>query len=160
LLSSTAKRVVVYRFDRQPLEGFVNPGTFLLKDCVEFLTTEGAVQAVPYNDLKVVCFVGEPARFDLFESTLVFERRPRMPGLWTRFTLRDGDQIDGVLPSNLIEWPSQGYIIIPPRASVLRQRIFIPRQALKKTELQGVIGSAKDKMKQRAAAADQLKMFD
>ncbi|MGA8596420.1 MAG: hypothetical protein WB676_17050 [Bryobacteraceae bacterium] len=160
MVSSTAKRVVAYRFDRQPLEGFVNPATFLLNDGVEILTVTGVVQTIPYTELKAVCFVSEPGRCDLFDSHPVFERRPRLPGLWTRFILRDGDEIDGVLPHNLADWPKQGYVIIPPRASAPRQRIFIPREALKKTELQGVIGTIRAKSSQKKPSSDQLKMFD
>jgi hypothetical protein len=160
LVSSTAKRVVAYRFDRQPFEGFVNPATFLLADGVEILSVNGIVQTIPYTELKAVCFVSEPGRLDLFDSHPVFERRPRLPGLWTRFTLRDGDQIDGILPHNLAEWPKQGYVFVPPHASAPRQRIFIPREALKKTELQGVIGAFQGKSKQKKLPDDQLKMFD
>lgn len=160
MVSSTAKRVVVYRFDRQPLEGFVNPATFLLAGAVEILSMDGAVQTVPYSELKAVCFVGEGARADLFDSNHVFERLPRMPGLWARFTLRDGNQIDGILPHNLADWPKEGYFIVPPRASSLRQRIFIPREALKATELRGVIGTAAGKVKTRKGEGDQLKMFE
>lgn len=152
--------MVAYRFDRQPLEGFVNPTTFLLKDGVEILTPGGTVQAIPYSELKAVCFVGEPGRLDLFQSNHKFDRRPRIPGLWTRFTLRDGDQMDGILPHNLAEWPREGYMITPPRASLTRQRIFIPREALSKTELQGVIGPAKGKVSHPPAGSDQLKMFE
>jgi hypothetical protein len=160
LVSSTAKRVVVYRFDRQPLEGFVNPVTFLLAGAVEILSVEGAVQTVPYAELKAVCFVGEGAQADLFDSNHVFERRPRMPGLWARFTFRDGNQIDGILPHNLADWPKEGYFIVPPRASSLRQRIFIPREALKTTELRGVIGAGTGKAKTGKGEGDQLKMFE
>jgi hypothetical protein len=160
LLSSTAKRVVAYRFDRQPLEGFVNPATFLLPDGVELITMAGAVEVVPYAQLKAVCFVGEPGHFDLFQSDHFFTRRPRNPGLWTRFTLRDGDRIDGILPHNLSDWPRQGYMATPPRASAVRQKIFIPREAIQITELQGVIGLAKDKAKPGKQPAGQLKMFE
>jgi hypothetical protein len=158
LVSSTAKRVVAYRFDRQPVEGFVNPATFLLNDGVEILTVSGTVQTIPYGELKAVCFVNEPGRSDLFGVQRFFERRPRLPGLWTRFTLRDGDQIEGVLPHNLVDWPKQGYVTVPPRA--LGQRVFIPREALKKTELQGVIGAFQGKLKQKKAGEDQLRMFE
>lgn len=152
--------MVAYRFDRQPFEGFVNPATFLRDDGIEMLTVTGTVQTIPYTELKALCFVSEPGRRDLFDSHPIFERRPRLPGLWTRFILRDGDEIDGVLPHNLADWPKQGYVIVPPRAAAPRQRIFIPREALKRTELQGVIGAIQAKSKQKKPPADQLKMFD
>jgi hypothetical protein len=164
LASSTAKHVVVYRFERQPVDGFVNPTTFLLADGIELLTKSGAVQTIPYSELKAVCFIGEPSRSDLFETPVLFERRPRIPGLWTRFTLRDGDQIDGVLPHNLADWPAAGFMFTPPRAPSLGQRVFVPRNALAHTEFQGVIdvaAGAKAKPSKKPPVRDgQLEMFE
>jgi hypothetical protein len=158
--SNSAKRVVAYRFERQPLEGFVHPSTFLLASGVELLTLSGAVQAISFADLKAVCFAGEPARFDLFEVHPLFERRPRFPGLWTRFTLKDGARIDGILPHNLAEWPAAGFLFTPPRASGARQRVFIPREALMKSEFQGLIGAGGPKLRQPKLFEDQLQMFE
>lgn len=141
----------------------MNPATFLLPASIELLTRAGNVQTIPYSELKAVCFIGEPSRFDLFDAPALFERRPRLPGLWTRFTLRDGDQIDGILPHNLAEWPASGFIFTPPRASSLRQRVFVPREALSRTEFQGVVGiaaSAREKPSRKPAAEGQLEMFD
>jgi hypothetical protein len=163
LASSTAKHVVAYRFERQPVEGYVSPATFLLSSGIELLTKEGNVHAIPYSELKALCFIGEPSRFDLFDTSGLFERRPRLPGLWTRFTLRDGDQIDGVLPHNLAEWPSTGFMFTPPRASTLRQRVFVPRDAIARTELLGVIGigtGAREKPGRKPLQEGQLEMFD
>lgn len=121
---------------------------------------EGSVEVIPYAQLKAVCFVAEPGHSDLFQTDRFFARRPRLPGLWTRFTLRDGDRIDGILPHNLSDWPRQGYMATPPRASALRQKMFIPREAIQATELQGVIGVAKEKTKPNKQSAGQLRMFD
>jgi len=163
LASSTAKHVVAYRFERPPVEGFANPAAFLFSTGIELLTRAGSVQTIAYQELKAVCFIGEPARFDLFEAHTLFERRPRMAGLWTRFTLRDGDQIDGILPHNLAEWPAGGFLFTPPRASSVRQRVFVPREALSRTEFQGVIGiaaNAREKPSRKPPPEGQLEMFD
>lgn len=156
--------MVAYRFERQPVQGFVNPATFMLVDGIELLTTSGTVHTIPYSELKAVCFIGEPSRFDLFDAPVLFERRPRIPGLWTRFTLRDGDQIDGILPHNLAEWPPAGFMFTPPRAPSLGQRVFVPRDALTHSEFQGVIGvaaGAKEKPPKRPPLGEgQLEMFD
>lgn len=163
MASSTAKHVVAYRFERQPVEGYVNSATFLDLPALELLTKAGSVQTIPISELKAVCFTGEPARFDLFDADLLFERRPRMPGLWTRFTLRDGDRIDGILPHNLRDWPAKGFIFIPPRAPVIGQRVFVPREALTRTEFQGVIGVAaarREKPVRKPPAQGQLEMFE
>lgn len=159
--TSTAKRVVLYRFDRQSLEGIVNPASYLLEGGVELLSLDGAISAVPYTDLKALCFVSESGDPRLFADHNLFERRPRVPGLWTRFTFLDGDQLDGILPHNLLEWPAQGYIITPPHPTPLRQRIFVPRPALKRTDLHGVVGvSAIGRAPRKSEIPGQLGMFD
>lgn len=162
--SSTAKRVVLYRFDRQPVEGIVNPSGYLLDDHIELITVTGSLQGVRYAEFKALCFISEGGRADLFAEHPLFERRPKVPGLWTRFTFRDGDRLDGILSHNLLEWPSAGYLITPPRAGATRQRVFIPRAALVGTELRGVVGRssvAVNRKKTDDSGPDsQLRMFD
>lgn len=148
--TSTTKRVVLYRWDRQPIQAIVNPTAYLLDDRIEWITTEGRLDSCSVAECKVVCFVSENAKPDLFTEHNLFERRPSVPGLWTRFTFRDDQVLDGILPHNLLEWPQAGYMITPPQARGSRQRVFIPRLALKSTELRGVVGgpgivSPKDK---------------
>ena len=155
--------MIVYRFDRQPVEGMVHPGAYLLAAGIELITVGGSLQNTPFEELKAVCFVSEVGR-DLFEEDKMFERRPKVPGLWTRFTFRDGDQLDGILSHNLLEWPEAGYLITPPHAGATRQRVFLPRAALIGTELRGVVGRSAVASKQRAVPKqgerDQLSMFE
>ena len=163
--ASTVKRVVLYRFDRQPLEGIVNPSTYLLDNGLELITLDGNLQIVAYTEVKALCFVSEAGRADLFTEHNLFERRPKVPGLWTRFMFRDGDRLDGILSHNLLDWPERGYFITPPRASPTRQRVFVPRAALVGTELRGVVGRSLVASGQRRKKAvngrgDQLTMFD
>jgi hypothetical protein len=155
--SSTTKRVVLYRFDRQPLEGIINPSAYLLPESVELITAGGTIQSIPYREAKALCFVVDFGAADLFLHHRFFERRPRVAGLWTRFTFLDGEQLDGILPHNLLEWPVQGYLILPPRASASRQKVFVPRAALRATELRGVVGVSS--AKQKRTGEDQLEMF-
>lgn len=140
--SSTTKRVVLYRFNRPPLEGYVNSGSYLLETGIEFITLEGNLQSSAYAEAKALCFVSGTGEDDLFRTDKVFERRPKIAGLWTRFWFRDGDRLDGVLAHNLLDWPAAGYLLTPPKASAARQRVFIPRAALAGTELRGVVGKA------------------
>ena len=163
--SSTVKRVILYRFDRQPLEGFINPSAYLLDNRIELITLTGNLQTIPYTEVKAVCFVSEAGEADLFTDHSVFERRPKVPGLWTRFTFRDGDRLDGILSHNLLDWPEPGYIITPPRAGATRQRVFVPRAALVSTELRGVVGSSTvaaggRKKKTAITAGGQMSIFD
>ena len=162
---STVKRIVLYRWDRLPVEGLVNPSGYLLNDRVEWITPDGKLQLLPLAECKAVCFVSESAKPDLFTGHNLFERRPKVPGLWTRFTFRDGEVLDGILSHNLLEWPESGYFITPPKARANRQRVFIPRAALAGTELRGVVGtplqgSFKKSGQKVAPGGGQLSMFD
>ncbi len=164
MAASTSKRIFIYRFDRQPLEGVVNPMACFLDKEVEMITTQGAFIAIAYSEIKALCFVSEHAQPDLFDVHPFFERRPKAPGLWTRFTFRDGAKMDGVLSHNLLEWPERGYFVTPPHAGTHRQRVFIPRQALIQTELRGVVGTSagqvEGRLKSPQPAARQIPMFD
>jgi hypothetical protein len=160
------KRALLYRFDRRPVEAVVDPGCYLQGAHIELITIGGNLQAVPYADVKALCFASDPGREDLFRLYSLFERRPKVPGLWTRFTLRDGDRIDGMLSHNLIEWPATGYLITPPRADASRQLVFIPRAAITSTELLGVVGisalseAAVRRRREESKKAGQLTIFD
>ena len=163
--SSTRKRALLYRFDRQPAEVIVSPGTYLLDHALEFITPDGLLHQVPFVDAKALCFFSELGPPDLFSNHPFFERRPKMPGLWTRFTFRDGDQLDGILSHNLIEWPAAGYLLTPAHAGAGRQRVFVPRAAVIGTELRGVVGRSNVATRQPGkptaeGANDQLRMFD
>ena len=138
----------------------------MLDNRIELITLNGNLQTIPYTEVKAVCFVSEGGEADLFTEHSVFERRPKVPGLWTRFTFRDGDRLDGILSHNLLDWPEAGYLITPPRAGATRQRVFVPRAALVSTELRGVVGSsalaivADRKKKGTITGGGQLSMFD
>jgi hypothetical protein len=161
----TTKRIVLYRFDRQPLEGFGGVGPFAPGMEIELMSISGNLQVVAFAEVKAMCFVSEAGQADLFTEHTLFARRPKQPGLWTRFTFRDGDQLDGLLSHNLLEWPEAGYSAVPPRAGATRQRVFIPRLAVTGTELRGVVGKstpAKRQGRKRMVQGDanQLIMFE
>ena len=164
--SSTAKRLILYRFDRPPSEALVHAGAYLLATGVELMTSDGNLQLIDYKDVKALCFATEGAPADLFSAQTTFERRPKTPGLWTTFRLRDGDVLEGILPHNLLEWPTQGFLLTPPRSGTYRQRVFLPRLAVSETMLRGTVGSAGQaairvaKKGEAPEAARQLSMFD
>ena len=138
-------------------------GGFLPGPALEFISLTGAFQAVEHAEVKAICLVSESGEPDLFTYHNRFERRPKVPGLWTRFSFRDGDQLDGILSHNLLEWPELGFSLIPPRAGPTRQRVFVPRHALSTTELRGVVGRSPVAVKFSKAAGrqgDQLSIFE
>ena len=143
----------------------MNPGSYLQETGVELITLDGNLQTIPYTEMKALCFASEAGLPDLFTVHNLFERRPKVPGLWTRFTFRDRDRLDGILPHNLLDWPEPGYLITPPQAGATRQRVFLPRGALIGTELRGVVGTSLVAAGQRKKEASpdrggQLRMFD
>jgi len=109
----TAKRVFLYRFDRLPIEGFASGS--LSGGPLEVITQGGSLQALQASEIKAICFASEGGKADLFTADPLFVRRPKLPGLWARFTFRDGEKLDGVLPHNLLEWPEGGYLLVPPK---------------------------------------------
>jgi hypothetical protein len=156
--SSTAKKVIVRRFDRETLFGFVNQYSYLQPHNIELLTPEGALTLLPYDDVKSVCFVKD---FEAeAESRRVFLTRPKMDGLWIRMVFRDGEVMDGVLPNNLLAWEFAGFTVTPPEPDANNQRVFVPRQALQSVQVLGVVGSPlRGKRRKAAPSADQPTLF-
>jgi hypothetical protein len=157
--ASTAKKTVIRRFDRESLQGYVNPQTYLLSEGVEFLTPSGSIIVLPYAEVKTVIFVKE------FESSTeaakLFQTRPKMDGLWVRMTFRDGDVMDGILPNNPVKWEIQGYLVTPPEPYANNQKLFVPRQALSSMSILGVVGSPLTRTKkQKLDLKDQPTLFD
>ncbi len=163
--SSTAKHLILYRFDRQPVEALVHADAYLLAAGIEVMLRDGNLQIIDYKSVKALCFAADGAPADLFTTPTSFERRPKTPGLWVSFRLRDDAVLEGVLPHNMLEWPEQGYFLTPPRANSYRQRVFLPRQAVRETALLGLVGKASSLESKAARRVDldpgrQLSMFD
>ena len=157
MASSTTKKALVRRFDRESLAGYVNPYSYLQLNGIELLLADGNVQSVPYADIKTLAFVRD------FESTgetpRTFNTRPKMDGLWVRFEFRDGDVLEGILPNNLLQVESYGFLAIPPNPA-RDQRIFIPRSALRSVAVLGVVGSPLNRRKEKPAPKDQIGLFE
>jgi hypothetical protein len=156
--SSTTKKAVLRRFEKEPLAGYINPLTFLQLTGIELLSPKGNVVLVPYSDVKTVAFVRD------FESASeptrqLFQTRPKMEGLWVRLEYRDGDLTEGILPNNLLHIETYGFTVIPPDAYGNVQRLFVPRTALRSVQVLGVVGSPL-KRKAKPAAKDQIGLFE
>lgn len=157
MASSTNKKAVVSRFDREPLSGYVNNVSFVDATGVELLQPDGDCLTIPLSQVKIVTFVKDldappPA------PPRAFLNRPKMEGLWVRLRFRDGDQLEGVIANNLLQVEPSGFSIIPPGQHGHSQHVFIPRAALDSVEVLGVIGSPLKKPK--AAPKDQISLFD
>jgi hypothetical protein len=157
LASSTNKKAIIHRYGRETLSGYVNPSSFVESTGAELLLSDGNCVPIPLAEIKTVTFVrdfhapGPP-------GPRAFLNRPKTEGLWVRLQFRDGDQIEGIIPNNLLQVEPHGFTIIPPGQQGHSQHIFVPRVALVSVEVLGVIGSPLKKPK--AASKDQITLFD
>jgi hypothetical protein len=156
--SSTAKKVVVRRFDRENLTGFVNAFSYLQPTAIELLKPDGTLLLLPYDEVKSVCFVKD---FEAeAESRRIFMTRPKLEGLWVRMQFRDGEILDGILPNNLLSWEIAGFTVTPQEPDANNQRVFVPRCALKSIQILGVVGSPlRAKRKKATTDTDQPTLF-
>ena len=163
MAGSTNKKVVAVRFDREPLQGFINPQTFLQAEGIELLTANGAISILPYREVKAVCFVREFDSGTAWKEHRTFSVRPKTAGLWVRLLFQDRDTMEGVLPNNLLAVEPLGFTVSAPDPGFQNQRIFVPRQALREIQVVGVVGSPlkrRRKPPEKAGKKDQLEMFD
>ncbi len=151
MAGSANKKVLIARFDRETLSGFVRSPDGFEPDGFDLLTPEGAHVRVAYSEIKVVCFVKDFEAGETWQKQRSFATRPKSPGIWVRFAFRDGDMLEGIAPNNLLLVEGAGFHVIPPDPTFQNQRIFVPRAALNEVQVLGVIGSP---LKRRKPAAE------
>ena len=156
------KRVLVARFDRETLRGFVQSPGGLATDQLELLTPDGALVKIPYSETKLVCFVRDFDSGESWREHRAFSTRPKTAGLWVRLRFRDGDSLEGMLANNLLQVEAGGFSIVPPDPTFQNQRIFVPRAALEEVQVLGVIGSPlrRGAAKKVEKEEGQLEMFE
>jgi hypothetical protein len=156
-MSSTHKKVIVRKMDRDTATGYVSPA-FVADGKLELLNTAGNVVAIDLNDIKGVYFVrefGEPESL----TRKTFTTRPRADGLWVRLRFRDNEIIEGLMPNDLVQEGVDGFSIIPPDTRSNTQRIFVPRSALAEMNVIAVIGEKKSQRGRRPEDTRQVSMF-
>lgn len=159
MAGSTTKKAIVRRYEKEPLAGYVNPGSYLQPEGVELLSPDGKMSFVPYAEIKLIAFVREFGGESELERR-TFVTRPKMEGLWVRLGFRDGDVMEGVMPNNLLQLEPYGFGVIPPDSVGNLQRVFVPRAALRSVEVLGVVGSPLRRRKPREAPEGQIGLFD
>lgn len=139
--SSTRKRVVVRKLNKQLVKGFVDPSRYLSAEGAEVLDREGHLLRIPLSEIKGVFFVrdfeGNPSRAE----RKIFRSRPRLGGLWVRMTFQDSEILEGLVPNNLLDIDPLGFHVTPPDVYSNNVRMFIPRTALGRIEVLGVISN-------------------
>ena len=156
--ASTHKKVIVELQDHSVLKGYLNPGGLGRVDPLDLLTPEGEHQALALDKTRAVYFVRDLGEdIDLERKT--FLSRPKLEGLWVRLRFRDGDQLEGVIPNDLLGLLDNGLQITPPDFNSNTDRIFVPRGALTELTVLGVVGIARKKPAAAAAGA-QPRLFN
>ena len=138
--SSTHKKVIVRKMDRDAMQGYVAPASFVVEGKLELMNTAGKVVLIELADIKGVYFVREFADVDS-SARKTFATRPRTEGLWVRMKFKDNDVMEGLMPNDLTQITPDGYLINPPDTRSNTQRIFVPRTALASLSVLGVIGA-------------------
>jgi len=127
--------------DRDSLQGYVAPASFVLDGKLELMNTAGKVVLIELADIKGVYFVRE---FEDVETSArkTFATRPRTEGLWVRLKFKDNDMMEGLMPNDLSKLAGDGFHINPPDSRGNLQRIFVPTSALAELTVLAVIGGA------------------
>ena len=157
LASSTTKKVQVWRFDREPLSGFVNQNTYLSDSGIELLTNGGSIQVLVPEEVRCIYFVRD---FHSVPPKKTFLTRPKLDGLWVRLTYRDGDELEGVVPNSLLGIERAGFTLTPPDFTGNNQKAFVPRAAIREVQVLGVVGSPLKRGTKKAAARGQFDLFE
>ena len=157
MASSTTKKVVVRRFERDRVAGYVNLFSYLQQETVEVLKTDGTLALIPYSEVKSVAFVKD-FEGDI-EAGRIFLNRPKLEGLWVRMLFSDGEVMDGILPNSLLSWDTVGYTVTPPEPDGNCQKVFVPRQALRSVQILGVVGSPLRPKKSKPGGEVQPSLF-
>lgn len=140
--ASTLKKAAVFLLDGGAEPGYLNPATLFAADSIDLLTPSGERRTIPMNNLKAVCFVREfTGPFE--PERKAFLSRPKLDGLWIRLRFRDGDEMEGVTPNDLLAMLGSGVQLTPPDLHGNVVRMFIPRSALVEMKVLGVVGVAR-----------------
>jgi hypothetical protein len=156
-MSSTHKKVIVRKVDRDSLNGYVGP-QFVVDGKVEVMNTAGNLVSIELKDIKGVYFVRDFNDSDgLTRKT--FTTRPRTAGLWVRVRFRDNEIIEGMMPNDLTQI-SDGYLINPPDTGSNTQRIFVPRTSVSAMTVLAVIGGTRRRRQPGKTDERQAEMFE
>jgi len=133
-MPSSRKKVIVRKFSREWLAGYLPAVHFADRPGIELLDLTGKVAVLPIEEIKWVCYVRDfnSGEADNPESLLrkTYTGRPRTEGLWLRLRLTDGDSIEGMVANDLTLLDGYGIFLVPPDIRSNTQRMFIPRLSI------------------------------
>ena len=165
-MASARKPVIVRKFSRDWLAGYVGASFGQLGPELEILDLTGKVVRVGWEQVKWLCYVrdlpasggdqGNPER--LIRKR--FALRPRTAGLWMRLTLADGDELEGLAANDRSLVDGAGLLLTPPDTRSNTQRIYVPRQAIQTLEVLSLVGAAgRKRVEAEKRATEQADLF-
>ena len=158
--ASTAKKVLVDRYDRSLLRGYVQPQSYRTPDGLELMSPDGSVSIVPYAQIKCLSFVRELDGPSALALRREFLARPKAVGLWIELQFRDGDSLEAMISNNMLEIEPDGLLASPPENASNAQRVFVPRVSLSGVRVLGVVGKPKPRREREPAAPGrQIRLF-
>jgi hypothetical protein len=159
-MPSSRKKVIVRKFSRDWLAGYLPASNFADQAGIELLDLAGKVATLPLEEIKWVCYVRDfnSGEVDNPENLLrkSYMGRPRTEGLWLRLRLSDGDSIEGIAGNDLSLLDSFGIFLVPPDIRSNTQRMFIPRSSIAEFVVVAAIASpaARRKTEDRPSQTD------
>lgn len=151
--------MLVDRYDRSQVGGFVQSQSFVQGGELEMLSTDGTVLRFPLAQVKSVSFVRDLDGPSIWQERREFLARPKAPGLWVELRFRDGARLEGVAPNDLLLLDGTGVMLTPPDPAGNTQRVFAPRQALAGAAVLGVVGGGRRRAQKPREAAGQIRLF-
>ena len=131
-------------YDREKLEGYLNPLRVQGPEPLDLLTVNGERKSLPMKNVRAIYFVRD-FNGDYEPERKAFLSRPKLEGLWVRLKFRDNETLEGVVPNDLLALLDSGVQITPPDFNGAVPRIFVPREALSEMTVLGVVGIARRK---------------
>jgi uncharacterized protein DUF6982 len=159
-MASARKPVIVRKFSRDWLAGYVGVDFGQTKPELEILDLTGKVVRMGWDQVKWICYIralpagaadqADPERL----ARKRFSVRPRTAGLWMRLTLTDGDELEGLAGNDRSLVEGAGLLLTPPDTRSNTQRIYVPRLAIQSLEVLSLIGAAGQKRADTPRAGD------
>jgi hypothetical protein len=137
--SSTRKKVVIRKLDKELIKGYMDQDSFLTPEGAEILDLEGRHLRLPPDQIKGIYFVREFDGHRERSERKVFLSRPKLAGLWIRMTFKDAEVLDGMISENLLSHDPHGFLVTPPDVYSNNLKIYIPRSALASVEVIDVV---------------------
>jgi hypothetical protein len=147
-MASLRKPVIVRKFSRDWVAGYAGSGFGQDEAALEILDPAGKVLTIDWDAVKWVCYVRDLPATSSDQANperLLRKRfavRPRTAGVWLRMTLNDGEELEGLAANDRSLVEGAGLLLTPPDTRSNTQRIYVPRQAIQKLEVVGLIGAA------------------